>query len=107
MTANPGGVLCHPDARTALQDIVEWGLTDAYREVYAEGEEPEKGFYTWWDYTRLAFARNVGARIDHIYLTAPLAGRIGSVRVDRDERRQRKGEDIPSDHAPVLCDLDL
>ena len=84
-----------------------WGLTDAYRTVYAEGEEPEKGLYTWWDYTRLAFARNVGARIDHIYLTGPLAGRIGSVRVDRDERRQRKGEDIPSDHAPVLCDLDF
>ena len=55
----------------------------------------------------LAFARNVGARIDHIYLTAPLVGRIESVRVDRDERRQRKGEDIPSDHrAAVLCDLD-
>ena len=105
--ADPGGVLCHPDARTALRGVVAWGLSDAYRTVYAEGEEPAKGLYTWWDYTRLAFAKNVGARIDHIYLTGPLAGRIGSVRVDRDERRQRKGEDIPSDHAPVLCDLDF
>ena len=75
-TADPGGVLCHPDARTALAGVVGWGLTDAYREIYAEGDEPEKGLYTWWDYTRLAFAKNVGARIDHIYLTAPLAGRI-------------------------------
>ena len=106
-TADPGGVLCHPDVRTALAAVVGWGLVDAYREIYAEGEEPEKGLYTWWDYTRLAFAKNVGARIDHIYLTAPLAGRIAAVRVDRDERRQRKGEDIPSDHAPVLADLDL
>ena len=106
-TADPGGVLCHPDARAALAGVVGWGFTDAYRKVYAEGEEPEKGLYTWWDYTRLSFARNVGARIDHFYLTAPLVGRIASVRVDRDERRQRKGEDIPSDHAPVLCDLDL
>ena len=105
-TADPGGVLCHPDVRAALADVVGWGLSDAYRRVHAEGEEPEKGFYTWWDYTRLAFARNVGARIDHIYLTAPLVDQIRSVRVDRDERRQRKGEDIPSDHAPVLCDLD-
>ena len=105
--ADPGGVLCHPAARAALADVVGWGLVDAYRQVHAVGEEPEKGLYTWWDYTRLAFARNVGARIDHVYLTAPLAARIGSVRVDRDERRQRKGEDIPSDHAPVLCDLDL
>lgn len=104
-TADPGGVLCHPDARGALARVVAWGLVDAYREVHAEGDEPEKSFYTWWDYTRLAFARNVGARIDHIYLTAPLVGHIAAVRVDRDERRQRKGEDIPSDHAPVLCDL--
>lgn len=104
---DPGGVLCHPDARRALAGVLEWGFSDAYRRVYAEGEEPEKGLYTWWDYTRLAFARNAGARIDHIYLTAPLVGGIESVRVDRDERRQRKGEDIPSDHAPVLCDLDL
>ena len=103
--ADPGGVLCHPDARAALNEVLAWGLRDSYREVYAEGTEPEKDFYTWWDYTRLAFARNVGARIDHIYLTAPLIARIESVRVDRDERRQRKGEDIPSDHAPLVCDL--
>lgn len=106
-TADPGGVLCHPDARAALAGVVAWGLVDAYRQIHAEGSEPGKGLYTWWDYTRLAFARNVGARIDHIYLNAPLTGRIGSVWVDRDERRQRKGEDIPSDHAPVLCDLKL
>ena len=105
-TADPGGVLCHPDARDALARVVGWGLVDAYRQVHAEGEEPAKGLYTWWDYTRLAFARDAGARIDHIYLTAPLRGRIRAVRVDRDERRQRKGEDNPSDHAPLLCDLD-
>ena len=102
---DPGGVLCHPTARAGLADLVSWGLRDAFREIHAVGDEPEKGLYTWWDYTRLSFARNVGARIDHFYLTAPLAGRLASVFVDRDERRQRKGEDIPSDHAPLVCDL--
>lgn len=101
----PDGVLCHPDARAALSGVVGWGLADAYRLRYAEGEEPEKGLYTWWDYTRLSFARNIGARIDHLYLTPPLAAGLRSVFVDRDERRQRKGEDIPSDHAPLVCDL--
>ena len=72
---------------------------------YPPGEEPEKGLYTWWDYTRLSFARNVGARIDHIYATPPLAKRLTGVFVDRDERRQRKGEDIPSDHAPLVADF--
>ncbi len=103
--ANPNGVLCHPSGREALAGVAEWGLQDAYRLRHREGEEPEKGIYTWWDYTRLSFARNVGARIDHIYVTAPLAARLVDVRVDRDERRQRKGEDIPSDHAPVIADF--
>ena len=103
---NPRGVLCHPEGRRALAGVVSFGLVDAYRRTYAEGEEPAKGIYTWWDYTRLAFARNDGARIDHIYLTVPLAERLRGVFVDRDERRQRKGQDIPSDHAPVVCDLD-
>ena len=104
---NPDGVLCHPAARAALARLRAWGLADAYRLVFREGEEPEKGIYTWWDYTRMSFARNEGARIDHIYLTAPLSGRIRGVFVDRDERRRKKGQDIPSDHAPLVCDLAL
>ncbi len=103
--ANPEGVLCHPSAREALRDLMDWGLVDVYRLRYPVGSEPEKGIYTWWDYTRLSFARNVGARIDHILVTRPLADRLAGVRVDRDERRQRKGEDIPSDHAPVIADF--
>lgn len=102
---NPAGVLCHPEARSALARLTRFGLHDAYRLRYAEGQEPLKGIYTWWDYTRLSFARNDGARIDHIYLTAALSDRLRAVFVDRDERRQKKGQDIPSDHAPVICDL--
>ena len=104
--ADPGGVLCHPAARAALGDLRSFGLFDAYRLLHPEGEEPEKGIYTWWDYTRLAFARNEGARIDHLYLTRPLVAGLRRVAVDRDERRRKRGQDIPSDHAPVLCDLD-
>ncbi len=103
--ADPNGVLCHPSARKALADLIDWGLSDAYRRRYPVGGEPDKGIYTWWDYTRLSFARDVGARIDHILVTPPLADRITGVRVDRDERRQRKGEDIPSDHAPLIADF--
>ncbi len=102
---NPGGVLCHPSGRSALARLVRFGLADAYRLLWPEGEEPAKGIYTWWDYTRLSFARNDGARIDHVYLTKPLAGVLRACFVDRDERRQRRGQDIPSDHAPVICDL--
>ncbi len=106
-TANPDGVLCHPSARAALAGVVRWGLDDAFRLEFAEGEESDRNLYTWWDYTRLSFARNAGARIDHLYVTAPLRSRVRKVMVDRDERRQKKGQDIPSDHAPLVLDLDV
>lgn len=104
---NPDGVLCHPEARAALAEVVDRGLADAFRIAFPEGAEDDRNLYTWWDYTRLSFARNAGARIDHVYLAAPLASKLRKVFVDRDERRQRKGQDVPSDHAPVVVDLDL
>ena len=102
---NPDGVLCHPDARSALAGVVGKGMTDAFRLIFPVGEESDRNLYTWWDYTRLSFARNAGARIDHLYVTAPLRSRVRKVMVDRDERRQKKGQDVPSDHAPLVLDL--
>ncbi len=106
-TANPDGVLCHPDARAALRRVAAWGLADAFRMAFPEGQESDRNLYTWWDYTRLSFPRNAGARIDHLYLTAPLRPHLRKVFVDRDERRQKKGQDVPSDHAPLILDLEL
>jgi exodeoxyribonuclease-3 len=42
-------------------------------------------------------------RIDHLLVTAPLAGRIRTAEIDREAR---KGKPIPSDHAPVFIDID-
>jgi exodeoxyribonuclease-3 len=87
-------VLCHSDARSALQRIAELGLVDTFRLHHSEG-----GFYSWWDYRMLGFPKNNGLRIDHIFATEALAGRCSGVEIDRNERKGKQ----PSDHAPVLA----
>jgi exodeoxyribonuclease-3 len=88
-----GQVLCHPDERAALSRLASWGLTDAFRLQHSEG-----GLYSWWDYRMLAFAKNLGLRIDLVLVTAPLARRCSAAEIDRAERKGKQA----SDHAPVL-----
>jgi exodeoxyribonuclease-3 len=89
-------VLTHPDARRALQHVRAWGLVDSFR---LHHEEP--GFFSWWDYRMLAFPKNQGLRIDHIDLSAPLAGRCTAATIERNERKGKQ----PSDHVPVVVEL--
>jgi exodeoxyribonuclease III len=89
-------VLFHPEARAALENVRAWGLVDAFRQHH---EGP--GFYTWWDYRMLAFPKGRGLRIDHVFLSAPLAAKCASALIDRDERKGKQ----PSDHAPVVVEL--
>jgi exodeoxyribonuclease-3 len=91
-------VLCHEDARAALQEIVDWGFDDLLREKNPGVEGP----LTWWDYRMLGFPKNNGLRIDHHLGTGAMAVRCSAARVDRDERKGTK----PSDHAPVIAEFD-
>jgi exodeoxyribonuclease-3 len=86
-------VLFHPEARAALARVAAWGLEDVFRRHRDEG-----GLYSWWDYRMLAFPKNQGLRIDHVFATAPLASRSTAAAIDRDERKGKQ----PSDHAPVI-----
>ena len=89
-----GSVLCHDDAREALQRIRQWGFEDVLRKHHPEGH-----VYSWWDYRMLGFERNNGLRLDHIFATSSMASRCISADVDREERKGKK----PSDHAPVFA----
>lgn len=91
-----GQVLVSPPERAALQVLFDAGLKDSFRLF----EQPPATF-SWWDYRQLAFPKNRGLRIDLILLTPPLAARCTSSRIDRNARKGEK----PSDHAPVLVDL--
>jgi len=93
-----GGTHVSGPERAAFRALLDLGLVDAYR---ARHREP--GRFTWWDYRAGMFHKNLGMRIDHLLVSAPLAGRVVDAEIDR---QARKGPPVPSDHAPLLIDLD-
>ena len=90
--------LYQPESRAAWRGIRNLGFTDAQIEV---GSEPHG--YTFWDYFRNAYERNHGIRIDHVLLSPQAADVLRACEVHRDVR----GKEKPSDHAPVVVDLEL
>jgi exodeoxyribonuclease III len=93
-----GGTHVSPPEREAFARLRRWGLVDAYRQHHLE---PAR--YTWWDYRAGHFQKNFGMRIDHLLATAPVASRVVWVEIDREAR---KGKPVPSDHTPLVLDLD-
>ena len=93
-----GGTHVSAAEREAFKRLCRWGLSDAYRLHH-----PEPGRYTWWDYRAGNFHKNFGMRIDHLLVTAPILERTRGAEIDREAR---KGKPIPSDHAPLVIDLD-
>lgn len=89
-------ILCSEPERAAFQRLISLGLVDSFRLF----DQPAKTF-SWWDYRNLGFQKNLGLRIDHILLSAPLAGRCLAAGVDRAPRKRER----PSDHAPVWATL--
>jgi exodeoxyribonuclease-3 len=92
-----GRILFSQPERAALQNIKDWGFTDAFRQHTEAG-----GNYSWWDYRAGAFRRNLGLRIDHIWISAPLVTRNQKTWIDREPRSWER----PSDHAPVVVEFD-
>ena len=82
--------------RAAFHALEQVGLTDVVRPLVPEG-------YTYWDYKQLRFPRNEGMRIDFILGSHAFAERVTGAAIHRNER---KG-DGPSDHVPVVVDLEL
>jgi exodeoxyribonuclease-3 len=91
-----GDALFQPQTRAAFRSLKWLGLTDAY--MAADGAP---GGYTFWDYQAGAWRRDHGIRIDHLLLSAPAADRLAGVTIHRDVR----GRDKPSDHVPVVVEL--
>jgi exodeoxyribonuclease-3 len=83
--------------RDALAELARLGLHDVVREKW-----PGRRFFTYWDYRAGMFHTDCGMRIDLVLAGADVAGRVKAAWVDR---HARKGKG-PSDHAPVIVDLD-
>ncbi len=94
-----GGVGHHPDEFSRLGRIVEFGLVDLFRQF-----DQGPNHYTYWDFViPNSFKRNLGWRIDHIYVTESLSGRAVSCTIDREAREFER----PSDHTFVVAQLDV
>jgi exodeoxyribonuclease-3 len=94
-----GGTHVSGREREAFRNLLDWGLRDEFRERHPTTH----GRFTWWDYRAGNFHKNFGMRIDHLLPTASLGERVVSIEIDREAR---KGKPIPSDHAPLVLDLD-
>jgi exodeoxyribonuclease III len=86
-----------PPEREALAELQALGLHDVVREHW-----PNERVFTYWDYRAGMFHQDLGMRIDLVLAGAPVAARVRAAWVDR---HARKGKG-PSDHAPVIVDLD-
>lgn len=91
-----GRIMFSEQERVTLQQIKDWGFTDAFRLHNEEG-----GKFTWWDYRAGAFRRNMGLRIDHVWITEPLVSRSVRSWIDLEPRTWEK----PSDHAPMIAEF--
>ncbi len=91
-------VLVSPAVRDYFRQLQALGLQDAFRLF----EQPEKSF-SWWDYRMMGFRRNLGLRIDHILLTAPLAQQCSACWIDKAPRKLER----PSDHTPVVAEITI
>jgi exodeoxyribonuclease III len=86
-----------PLERAALADLQTVGLHDVVRDHW-----PDQRVFTYWDYRAGMFHQDLGMRIDLVLAGSAVADRVEAAWVDR---HARKGKG-PSDHAPVIIDLD-
>ncbi|MEH6525328.1 MAG: exodeoxyribonuclease III [Sneathiella sp.] len=90
-----GDALTLPDSRNRFRHILNLGYADAYRTFTPEVN------YTYWDYQRGAWQKDNGIRIDHLLLSPQATDRLSLVGIDKEPR----GQERPSDHTPIWCEL--
>jgi exodeoxyribonuclease-3 len=83
--------------RAAVAKLREWGLVDVFRRLY-----DQERLFTYWDYRAGDFHEGRGMRIDLALMTRSLADRARFALIDRNARKGK----LPSDHAPMLIDID-
>jgi len=84
--------------RAALAELEAWGLTDVFRDHHPGVER----LFSWWDYRAGNFHKGIGMRIDLVLATASVADRVRWALIDRNARKGKS----PSDHAPVIVELE-
>ncbi len=76
------------EEREGIQNFVEAGFIDTLR-IFKQGN----GYYTWWSHFANARERNVGWRIDYVFVSSDLKKRVKEAFILKDV--------LGSDHCPV------
>ena len=93
-----GEIMASKLERNALKNVLKGRLIDSFR-IF----EKNTGHWSWWDYRNNSYELNKGWRIDHIYISKELSSKLKSCVIDSLPR----GNMRPSDHAPVMINLNL
>jgi exodeoxyribonuclease-3 len=86
------------EERTAFEELLKLKFIDIFRHFY-----PGKKQFTWWDYIGGAIWKDEGMRIDYILCTDSLLEKMRHIEIDLWPRRRKSP--TPSDHAPLIIDL--
>lgn len=82
------------EEREGIDHMLNAGFTDTFR-MFTQGN----GHYTWWSHFARARERNVGWRIDYIFVSEALKKNI--------KKAEILDEVMGSDHCPVLVDIEI
>ena len=88
-----------PDERARFTALLDWGLVDVFRQLHPHDER----VFSWWDYRGGDFHQGRGMRIDHLLCSQAVADDSRWCLIDRNARKGTS----PSDHAPVVLDVDV
>lgn len=94
-----GDVTCHIDERRKFRELLNLGMSDAFR-----AKNPYAKEYSWWDYRTAGWKHGRGLRLDNIMAT-PLG--MDAIKSCGIESKETRGKDKPSDHAPVVCVIEV
>jgi len=89
---NQNSIMFTPEERKQIDQLVDLGFIDSFRHFHQEG-----GHYTWWPYGFQARKRNLGWRIDYIFVSSDLKPALKSISI-------QKEVDL-SDHSPLVLNL--
>ena len=84
------------EIRKKFREIINLGFCDAYRYI-----NENKNEYTFWDYMRGAWPKNLGMRIDHFLISSSMLDKIKKVNINKNPRSKLK----PSDHTPIEINI--
>ena len=93
-----GGIMASKIERESLNNVLKGRFIDSFR-IF----EKNTGHWSWWDYRNNAYELNKGWRIDHIFISKNLSSKLKSCVIERNQRENLQ----PSDHAPVLINLEI